>query len=443
MPRVLAYRGAGATAPAINYSYRYGRNAGYAYPSIDGYGGVPSRGLTGPGGIEYNDEEQGIGALPWPGTTTAPISTLAPPPGPGVVGAPSPAPEPPPEPPRPPNPTGSDVIVNPDGTMTYYWNGQPVRTVGVPTGNVRPATDWTTGQTVYLPEYGEFGYPYREPMEPEQRDLLVAQAEHLRRQGRIAEAQLLLQRAGVTGWYVDPATGETRPTFAREQWDADNAYRYGLARGQFGPNDYTLDYMRMTGFTPTGDPTLDARQFQHQMEINYANSRRNDLLANLQRDRLGLDADIAYAQSRRADLAANLGRQGQAFDQAQAIRQNYRTDQDLGLRRQGQMFDQWMRRRQQAIDLARNPQDYLTYSFLSAGVKGPQGVGLTDVLNRMGQDVPDVDTYLGRHGMGSVRPQGADNPSVPDVESFLASQAAAPAVNVTQPQPQPQSQRPY
>lgn len=94
------------------------------------------------------------------------------------------------------------------------------------------------------------------------------------------------------------------------------------------------------------------------------------------------------------------------------------------MKRQGTMFDQRQQQRKEMIDLARNPQDYLTYAFMSGGVAPPPGVGLTDALARAGGPaVPDVDAYLGSHGMGSVRPQGADNPSVPSLEDFLNSQA--------------------
>lgn len=71
-----------------------------------------------------------------------------------------------------------------------------------------------------------------------------------------------------------------------DRFKLDQARTEAEMTGRYG-DQYTMDYQRTYGFGPDGTPTLDTRRFQFQQEMDRA--------------RLGLDADLRYAESRRAD----------------------------------------------------------------------------------------------------------------------------------------------
>lgn len=87
------------------------------------------------------------------------------------------------------------------------------------------------------------------------------------------------------------------------------------------------------------------------------------------RERIALEAELGYAESERADVRLNLDRQGQAFNQQMDLRN-------------------------QAIELARSPRSYLEQAAIAGGYELPAGITLFDTLNRAGQQVPDVETFL-------------------------------------------------
>lgn len=86
-----------------------------------------------------------------------------------------------------------------------------------------------------------------------------------------------------------------------------------------------------------------------------------------------------------------------------------------GLNIQEQAFRQEESRRKEAIELSRNPADYLAYSFLSAGQQAPEGTALADVLGRI-KETPDALSFIDEYKKnipGFNRPDMPTNPAFP------------------------------
>jgi hypothetical protein len=224
----------------------------------------------------------------------------------------------------------------------------------------------------------------------------AANIAHLANQDRLAEAQLEFEKGKALGVIGNQETLESV-----------------IQRGQLAIQGKlaTNTIAGTMGFDEGGRPTLQTGEALGR--ITLPNGQVVSTLAR----------DLGEAESRRADVATNLSRQQQAYAQGNASRDQYRQDVNSGLARQGQAFNQQRALVQEDLNLARSPQDYASYLFMKGGIKPRPGVGLFDVLAKAGKPTPDVETYLGGQGLGSVRATGI--PNVPTVEDFLYAQDQA------------------
>lgn len=125
---------------------------------------------------------------------------------------------------------------------------------------------------------------------------------------------------------IDNAAG--RLGLDKSRFDWDKAIQTAGLTGRLG-DAATLDLIKTTGFDERGNPTLETRRFQHQQGIDYANSGRADLLANLQRERQGAEITgydafgnptFAREQAVSSEERANLLAQASIGNQAAQIR---------------------------------------------------------------------------------------------------------------------------
>lgn len=238
-----------------------------------------------------------------------------------------------------------------------------------------------------------------------QKDQLAAQITQYGLQNDLAKAQLLFERGKALGLVDGQETLESviqRGQLVIQGKLADNTIAGTMGFDVSGRP--TLARSEAFGFDEKGNPTFNVQNATGR----FANGQTS------------LARDLGEAESHRADVTLNMGRQNQAFTQGNAMRDQYRQDVNSGLARQGQSFNQQQALRQEAMTLARSPRDYASYMFMKGGLQAPAGVGLFDVLSKAGKQVVDPDTYLGGHGLGSVRATGI--PDVPQLEDFLYAQ---------------------
>ncbi len=153
--------------------------------------------------------------------------------------------------------------------------------------------------------------------------------------------------------------------------------------GQYG-DQATMDRIKMYGYDAQGNPTLDTSKFLHDKELNYANSRRADMLAGvtrsntsgymddgsatLEREKLYADTDIANmaALSDRAYKAAQVAlAQG---DQAEAQRQ---FDISHELKNRIESADLALRQQAAEREWRQNPSSFLDQAWASRGMAAP------------------------------------------------------------------------
>lgn len=114
-----------------------------------------------------------------------------------------------------------------------------------------------------------------------------------------------------------------------------------------------------------------------------------------------------------------LGRENQAFNQSEASAK-------FALNAQGQSFNQEDTLAKRAIDLSRNPRDYLAYAFGPGGVKPPAGTALADVLGRIGHTPNVSDALNNSSAYNQLRPITTPTAVGPPVQAPSAQAPTAP-----------------